>query len=222
LQVWQHGRLVYSGRASFGFFPGADLEQQVGIRDAHDRTYRPSREELCCGERFTLETLPPIRPDDSDSEPWSGAALPAQALRMINEIDLYVPDGGPYGLGFIRGIKRVDPDEWFFKAHFHDDPVCPGSLGLEAFLQLLKVAAIKRWPALERTHRFEPVAIGAPHKWVYRGQITPANKRVEVEAAVTDVCDGRTPTIAANGFVSVDETTIYELTGFALRLVPVE
>ncbi len=65
---------------------------------------------------------------------------------MIDRIERFVPDGGPHGLGFIEGRKVVDPEEWFFKAHFYQDPVWPGSLGLEAFLQLLKVAAVEYWP----------------------------------------------------------------------------
>ena len=42
------------------------------------------------------------------------------------------------GWGSSRGSTQVDPDAWFFKAHFLDDPVWPGSLGLESFLQLLE------------------------------------------------------------------------------------
>ena len=63
---------------------------------------------------------------------------------MIDRIDGFVRDGGPHGLGFIQGSKPVDPADWFFKAHFHQDPVWPGSLGLESFLQLLKVVAMDR------------------------------------------------------------------------------
>ncbi|MFQ5805600.1 MAG: beta-ketoacyl synthase N-terminal-like domain-containing protein [Phycisphaerae bacterium] len=221
-QLWWRGRLVYHGETTFGFFTDAALAQQVGARTADARSYVPSPEEAQRGQGFALETCAPMHPDDTNSAPGPAAALPARALRMIDEIELFVPAAGPDGLGFIRGVKRVDPDEWFFKAHFYQDPVCPGSLGLEAFLQLLKVVALRRWPALQSTHRFEPIAVGAPHTWVYRGQIIPANRRVEVEAIVTAVQEGTRPTIGANGFLRVDGITIYEMTGFALRLVPVE
>lgn len=222
LQIWRAGRLVYGGATAFGFFTDAALSQQVGIHDATDRLYVPSPGEVQRGEHFALESFAPLHPDDPDRASGPAAALPGRALRMNDEIELYLPNGGPRGLGFIRGIKEVDPDEWFFKAHFYQDPVCPGSLGLEAFLQLLKVAARRRWPALEETHRFEPIAVGAAHSWIYRGQIIPTNRRVDVEVVVTDVQDGAAPTIMANGFLKVDGTTIYEMTDFALRLVPVE
>ena len=69
---------------------------------------------------------------------------------MIDRIEMFVADGGPRGLGYIRGSKDVDPDEWFFAAHFYQDPVMPGSLGLESFLQLAKFVAVE---ALTETAR---------------------------------------------------------------------
>ena len=105
--------------------------------------------------------------------------MPATALSMIDTIDGYAPKGGPKKLGFIRGSKRVDPKEWFFKAHFFQDPVCPGSLGLESFIQLLKYAALKRWPRLADTHGFSLVT-GTAHDWTYRGQILPGSSLIQV------------------------------------------
>ena len=55
------------------------------------------------------------------------------------------PRRRPARLGFVAGSTTVDPGAWFFQAHFHQDPVWPGSLGLESFLQLLKVVAVERW-----------------------------------------------------------------------------
>ncbi len=52
------------------------------------------------------------------------APFPEVRLRMMDRIGLFVATGGPEGLGFIRASKAVDPDEWFFKAHFYQDPVC--------------------------------------------------------------------------------------------------
>ena len=220
MQIWRAGRLVYAGETQFGFFSAAALAQQVGVHDASDRLYVPDADEVRRGRRFALETLPPLTPDDTGvSEPDGEAALPARALRMIDEIELFVPDGGPNGLGFIRGVKHVDPHEWFFAAHFYQDPVCPGSLGLESFLQLLKVVALERWgERLGQTHRFEPILLGREHTWVYRGQIIPSNRRVEVEVVVSEIQDGPTPTVAGNGFLMVDGIPIYEMKDFAVRL----
>ncbi|HKQ49626.1 MAG TPA: beta-ketoacyl synthase N-terminal-like domain-containing protein [Phycisphaerae bacterium] len=224
MQVWRGHRLVYDGKTSFGFFSKASLAQQVGIRDAKDRIYVPPHAEAQRRrDRFSLPNDPPFTPDDATASPQASslrpqAFLPARAFRMIDQIDVLLPDGGPHGLGFIQGSTRVDPAAWFFKAHFYQDPVWPGSLGLESFLQLLKVFALDRWPDLAATHRFEPIAAGTPHTWAYRGQIIPSNRRVEVQAVITRHDDGPTPTVMADGFLSVDGITIYEMKNFGSRL----
>ena len=225
MQVWRAGRIVYDGVTQFGFFSAAALAQQVGIRDAANRLYVPDAGETQRGRQFTLETLAPHTPlaqDDTRgvaSDPQ--AVLPARALRMVDEVELFVPDGGPHGLGFVRGVKEVEPREWFFAAHFYQDPVCPGSLGFESFLQLLKVVALERWGELRHSHRFEPILVGREHTWVYRGQVIPTNQRVEVEVVVTDIQDGPTPTVTGRGFLKVDGIPIYEMKDIGVRLVPV-
>ena len=145
--------------------------------------------------------------------------MPAGAMLMIDEIEVFVPDGGPKGLGFIRGITSVDPDAWFFAAHFYQDPVVPGSLGLESFLQLLKLVALDRWgDNLGNTHRFCPILIGLKHRWTYRGQIIPHNGQVEVEAVITEVREGEEPVVIGNGFLKVDGLVIYEMQQFGIAL----
>ena len=70
------------------------------------------------------------------------------------------------------------------------------------------------------THRFEPILVGRPHTWTYRGQIIPANKKVTVEAVITEIHEGESPIIKADGFLQVDSIIIYEMKDFGLRLVP--
>src|SRR5205823_14572415 len=108
--------------------------------------------------------------------PYPGdAPFPDSRLRMVNHIDLYLSDGGPHGMGLILGSKNIDPEEWFFKAHFFQDPVWPGSLGLEAFVQLLKVVATERWGQPTSPGGFSLAA--RPHQWTYRGQVTPRDRK---------------------------------------------
>ena len=65
-------------------------------------------------------------------------------LRMVDRIDAFVPDGGRSGSGLRRRHEaRSIPTSWFFQAHFYQDPVWPGSLGLESFLQLLKYVGVE-------------------------------------------------------------------------------
>ncbi|HVP13848.1 MAG TPA: beta-ketoacyl synthase N-terminal-like domain-containing protein [Phycisphaerae bacterium] len=219
MQLHRADRLVYSGTTTFGFFTEASLAQQVGIRDAKDRAWSPSAADLHNARCFALDDLPPLTPDDATTTPASPLALPARALRMVDTVEALLPDGGPHGLGFIRGAVEVDPKAWFFKAHFYQDPVWPGSLGLESFLQLLEVFALDRWGnKLRQPPRFEPIAVGVEHSWLYRGQILPTSRRVEVDAVITQRQDGPEPLLKASGFLKVDGTFIYEMIDFGLRL----
>jgi acyl transferase domain-containing protein/3-hydroxymyristoyl/3-hydroxydecanoyl-(acyl carrier protein) dehydratase len=214
-----HG-LVYSGSTYFGFFTPAALEQQQGIRDARQNALAPGSA-ADTGSGFAFPEVPPLTPEDIRRSPAAGLAFPAGALRMIDRIDLFIDKGGARQLGFIRGSKEVDPQDWFFKAHFFQDPVWPGSLGLESFLQLLKFAARRRWPQLADTHRFAP-AVGRSHRWTYRGQILPANRRVTVEASITEIVDTpATPAIFAEGYLLVDGLPIYHMQDFGIRLLPI-
>ncbi len=215
-QVLAGGAMVYDGDTSFGFFTRKALANQVGLRETPPAA-APTGADPDGAQRLADDR--PLAPDDPHTSPAASLAMPARALRMIDRIEVFHPDGGPRGLGYVRGTKTVDPAEWFFKAHFYQDPVCPGSLGVESFIQLLKFAALRRWEHLRDTHRFA-LAAPAPHRWTYRGQITPASRQVVVEALVTAVTEGPAPALQADGYLQVDGLYIYKLEGFTLQLVP--
>ena len=134
-------------------------------------------------------------------------------LHMIDRVDLWQPDGGPHGIGLVRGSKEIDPSEWFFKAHFFQDPVWPGSLGLEAFLQLFQFAAAHIWGDPQT---WESPAIGVSHEWTYRGQVTPNDHRVTVQAEITRI-DDAAHSLTADGWLLVDGRAIYQMKDFAFR-----
>ncbi|HAZ08303.1 MAG TPA: type I polyketide synthase [Elusimicrobia bacterium] len=186
------GRPVYKGTTEFGFFTKDALANQLGLRGAK----RPAPE----GPGKTL--------------PLTGGlpALPGPMLLMLDEVKLY--PGGPKGLGVLRGARKVDPDEWFFKAHFYQDPVCPGSLGLESFIQMMKCYARDRWPG---AGRFESLIPGRPHRWLYRGQYTPANKEVSIDCLIT-AADDEAKSLTADGYLTRDGLTVYEMRDFTLKV----
>jgi 3-hydroxymyristoyl/3-hydroxydecanoyl-(acyl carrier protein) dehydratase len=196
--------LVYAGHTGFGFFPPAALAQQVGLRGG------ASWKLGATGGRALSEQALPTR----------GLTLPAKGYAMIDRVEALSLDGGPNGLGFVSGTKQVDPSEWFFRAHFFQDPVMPGSLGLEALQQLLLIYARERFPELVETHRLQSMAIDRPHVWQYRGQVVPTNALVSVEARVTLVTDEREPLIIADGQLLCDGKPIYAMKDFSVRLVP--
>ena len=197
------------------------MARQVGLREAPqpDLAVEAEGVDATAGHVFVDDV--PLAPDDDREVAWTGLVLPARALRMIDAVECYRPEGGPAGLGFIRGVKTVDPTEWFFKAHFYQDPVCPGSLGVESFLQLLRFMALQRWPDLAAGHRWAPLC-NISQRWIYRGQIVPQNRRIEVEAIVTRIEETPVARIQADGYLKVDGRYIYQMNDFGFRLVPAE
>jgi len=191
--------VVYQGETMFGFFSKQALANQLGIRDANP--YQPTAAEIERGQTLPYPVIAPF---------------PEQQLRMIDRIETFVADGGPCGLGYIRGSKEVNPDEWFFKAHFYEDPVMPGSLGLESFIQLVKFTAIERW-GWRDGGVLSAVAPGRRHRWLYRGQVVPGNSRVTVSAWIT-AADERQRLLTADGFLAVDGKLIYQMNDFTVKL----
>ena len=201
-----NGEPVYVGDTYFGFFSKASLANQVGIRDA--KVFVPSEEESTRSSRFECP----------DAAPFANAEF-----QMVDNAELLL-DGGPHGLGFVRGTMGVDPSAWFFKAHFYQDPVVPGSLGLESFFQLMKFYAVARW-RLGADARFQTpsqrldakTSKPVPHEWVYRGQVIPRDELVTVTAVVTSVDDSARQ-LTAEGFLSVDGRVIYQMKSFTLAV----
>lgn len=191
--------ILYEGDTMFGFFSRAALAAQVGIHNA--KPYLPGTAEI----------------ERSQSLPYPQTApFPDKQLQMIDRIEMFIPDGGPSGLGYLRGVKDVDPEEWFFKAHFYEDPVTPGSLGLESFLQLAKFAAVERW-GWNTGNRLAAVVLEKRHSWLYRGQIVPSNSQVTVECWITAI-DENTRTLIVDGLLSVDGKTIYQMNDFSVGM----
>jgi len=219
-EVWHRDQKIYAGNTEFGFFTAEALAVQEGIRDADKQVYTPTRAEIERSQTHEFSDRPPLSPRDPEWEPTRGLTLPARAIRMIDRIEAYIPDGGPKGLGFIRATKVVDPREWFFDAHFYQDPVLPGSLGIESFIQMLKYIARQRWPHLVDSHRFG-LLMETPHTWVYRGQILPKNRLVTVEAVVTEVKEHPLPAITAEGYLQVDGLYIYKMENFGINLIEI-
>jgi 3-hydroxymyristoyl/3-hydroxydecanoyl-(acyl carrier protein) dehydratase len=189
---------VYEGTTYFGFFAKDALRNQVGMPTAKVPFLTDEQKHLA-----ETGTLPHETP------------FPDAMLRMVDIIDGWLPHGGRAGLGLIQGRIAVDPSFWFFKAHFFQDPVWPGSLGLESFLQLLKYVAWKKFgepgPA-----GWQTVALNRKHDWTYRGQVVPTDQVVTVVLEITAE-DRANRTLTAAGFLTVDGRIIYQMTGFTLQ-----
>ncbi|MEM6790239.1 MAG: beta-ketoacyl synthase N-terminal-like domain-containing protein [Myxococcota bacterium] len=193
--------VVFTLDTVFGFFPAEALAQQVGLpvdaarRAALAATVSSPAERITRGDRLHL-------------------------LDRILRLD---PAGGDAGRGYIVAEKSVAPGAWFFRAHFYQDPVQPGSLGLEALLQLVVVFLRRTEPRAEGAD-FTPIQIDAPTRWKYRGQVLPTADRIVAEATIrerTEAPDGGVVTVRAEASLWVDDKRIYEADfGVVMMMTP--
>ena len=196
---------------SFGFFNAEALHNQVGLPVSSEH-----KQQLHQASEFYCDLR--LRPAHLFLEHLK---LPDSKLLMLDEITGYWSDGGSAGLGKIRGNQFIDPQAWYFKAHFFQDPVQPGSLGMEALIQLLQCFAIEK--GLHKDFKqpyFEAMALEQAFEWKYRGQVLATNKNVTTVIEVKQI-QNRTGEIliSARGDLWVDELRIYTLESFSIRIV---
>jgi 3-hydroxymyristoyl/3-hydroxydecanoyl-(acyl carrier protein) dehydratase len=207
---------IYILTSVFGFFTKDALASQTGLPAT------PPHKKLIEGSSNFLVDLKK-RP----ARYFQGTAKLADSkLLMIDRVTAFEPNGGKKGLGFARSEKDVTPGEWFLKAHFFQDPVQPGSLGLEAMQQLLMFTMMElgmdRDAPGSRFQAIEAVpGTGPEHVWKYRGQVVLHNKKVNVTSEIIERGhDERGPYVRADASLWVDGKRIYEATNIGMRLVP--
>jgi 3-oxoacyl-(acyl-carrier-protein) synthase/3-hydroxymyristoyl/3-hydroxydecanoyl-(acyl carrier protein) dehydratase/1-acyl-sn-glycerol-3-phosphate acyltransferase len=202
---------VYEMQTGFGFFPAATFENQAGL----STTAEQSAELLSASDFLVDLTARPVRF-------FQGSLRLAESrLLMLDRVTACDPRGGRAGLGFLRAEKDVDPAEWFFKAHFFQDPVQPGSLGLEAMLQLLQFHMLQAGLAQGMSRpRFSPIESGRALTWKYRGQVVPQNRLITVTMEITEQGRDATGSFAvADASLWVDGKRIYQVAGLGMKIV---
>jgi len=202
--------VVLTLRTDFGFFPPEALAAQKGLPATQERLKALSEE--------SQEGSFPLIADEPPTDLHDG--LPSGKLAMVDTVTGFWPEGGSKGMGRAVGRQIIDPSAWYFKAHFYEDPVQPGSLGLEALMTLLKAAVkLKGLDKAFDNPRFEAPAIGAALSWKYRGQVIPTNKTVCTEIEIVDITrEDNAVRVTGGGSLWVDGMRIYEVDGFALRV----
>lgn len=177
---------VYTVETGFGFFTATALATQTGVRGV------------------SLARLPPQK---SFAYPRD---LVNNKLQMIDTVDFFDMQGGQKQLGLVQGSKRVDAHAWFFQAHFYQDPVVPGSLGLESLLQLFVLMAHECWGVTS------VLALAREHTWTYRGQVVPSQQQMTTQLEITQRDNDRR-ILVGDGLLAVDGLVIYRMMGFAVE-----
>ncbi|AQA05196.1 hypothetical protein BVC93_25465 [Mycobacterium sp. MS1601] len=195
--------VVMTMKTAFGFFSPEALKNQVGLRVTPDALQ-------------VLSDPAPVTVDYADL-----AGVPGLAQGRLQVIDRFGfwPGGGEAGLGRLVAEYDVHPEAWFFKAHFFQDPVQPGSLGLEAMQQAAR-ATVRLAGLAGDGSVFEPVAAGQSFNWRFRGQVVPTNRRTRSEIEIlSTTSDDRGTLILFKGAFWVDDLCIYDTTGMGVRVL---
>ncbi|MCX4748424.1 hypothetical protein OG455_23400 [Kitasatospora sp. NBC_01287] len=173
------GEVFYTGESLFGYFSQAALANQAGL-DA-GRYVAPWLEEHpeALAKRIEL-------PNDVPRFEDTGLRLPGGHFDLVDRVDL-VADGGRYGRGYLHGTRAVRPDEWYFDCHFHRDPVMPGSLGVEAVLQALRLFALDQGLAEGLADPCFALATDIEMSWKYRGQILREDRELRFDVHLKEI-----------------------------------
>jgi len=214
------GELFYKGKSSFGFFTAEALAGQIGL-DAgkkipawyitnalQPKDYMQIKLDSLFG-KMKLFKAP-------DSKPH--ARLAGDQLELIDQL-IIAENKGEYQKGYIHATKFVKPYDWYFACHFYQDPVMPGSLGVEAILQAMQVFALQQ--DLGREFK-SPKFVQVPnHKtvWKYRGQILLPVKEMYLEVHIKSIeKKANQLVIVAEAFLWNDTMRIYQVTDIALGI----
>ena len=133
----------------------------------------------------------------------ANAHLPAPPMLMMDRITEITAQGGAFGKGKLVAELDINPDLWFFKCHFIDDPVMPGCLGLDAMWQL--VGFFLGWAGGPGKGR----ALGVGEV-KFSGQVNPGAKIVTYRIEMKRVIIRKLVMGVADGIVEVDGRPIYE------------
>ncbi len=199
-ELSSYGAPFYRGTASFGFFPAKMLRQQKGLDG---------------GKPFL-----PWRKSHPESGNWHTSREQAGQDPAIPGLPSFEriwisPTGGRYGAGYIFLDQSIPPESWFYPAHFYQDPVMPGSLGVELMSRMLQEAAPQLTLEKDSTWRMKQ---NSGTSWKYRGQITRSVGSIQLELHVKDIQKNQhQQAVTGDGSLIRDQLRIYQVNDLALE-----
>ncbi len=214
------GEVFYEGTSVFGYFLKDALTHQLGLDNgavvkAWHIENNVAETELKAIDLLSAEARNTYY-NAKDNKPFYSLAKP-----QLDLLDTAVlsKSAGIHGQGYVYAQKTIDKDDWFFPCHFHQDPVMPGSLGVEAILQAMQIWALDMdlgagFSNPRFTHELSTV------KWKYRGQIIPDNKVMSLDVHVSrvDRQDNKV-VVYADASLYKDGLRIYEIKDAQIAIV---
>lgn len=190
------GDVFLSGQTTFGYFPEETMSVQSGL-DAGQKIlpwgHKPENQGL-------LSVVDNANRRDT-----------IKKLCFIDEMAVSgITKDNPHG--YIQASRKNNPNDWYYSNHFLGDPVMPGSLGVEMIVQAFRYG-VDRLMQSDSTWQLTP---GKEFIWRYRGQVLPANFRVDIDIQLMDVSEtSENITITGKANLWADGLRIYELQNLA-------
>lgn len=196
------GRVFFEGTSSFGYFPEESMASQSGLDGGKaSLPWGKKAENINCSRKLNL------------NEALSKQDFPDGKLRLIDDINCCL-DGGLFSKGYAIASRRNSLNDWFYENHFFQDPVMPGSLGIEAIIQAFKAAV----HSITKSDSPVSLAAGSGFKWKYRGQVLQNHREMLVDLHIQNHQKvNEVKVFTANANLWADEIRIYELQNLAIQ-----
>jgi len=212
------GETIYRGGAVFGYFSADSLTNQLGIDNGQ------ITQPWFVTNNTPREQIKQVDLSNAQSPLFVGQAnkpnyrLAGGQLNFVDNVSI-VEGGGDYKLAYIYGERTIDASDWFFRYHFHQDPVMPGSLGVEAIIELLQCYALNNDLGKQfKNPRF--ITSTTKVEWKYRGQITPVNKKMNLDIHLKEIIKTDTEVrLIGDANLSKDGLRIYQVKDIILSLI---
>lgn len=212
------GDIFYDGTASFGYFTIDALKNQVGL-DRGNKTY--SWMHRTGTPAYVVDLTDPATRRAYQTAPAGKPyhRLGDDMLIFLDSIEI-IGDGGEHGMGYVHATKVIDPSNWFYACHFYQDPVMPGSLGVEAILQAVQVFAMTTGLADEFVSPRYDHLTDHQFVWKYRGQVVPTDSYLHLEVHISAIerADDGGIILRGNANLWREDIRIYEVRGVALKI----
>jgi 3-hydroxyacyl-[acyl-carrier protein] dehydratase/trans-2-decenoyl-[acyl-carrier protein] isomerase len=131
------------------------------------------------------------------------ARLPLPPMLMFDRITRIADHGGAHDKGEVEAELDVNPNLWFFKCHFQDDPVMPGCLGVDAMWQL--AGFFLGW--LGGLGKGRALGVGEVK---FSGMVLPTAKKLSYYIEFKRVIMRKLVLGIADGFAKVDGKLVFE------------
>jgi 3-hydroxymyristoyl/3-hydroxydecanoyl-(acyl carrier protein) dehydratase len=195
------GEVFFEGKSSFGYFSAEAMASQTGLDGG--KTVLPwlkgagQESQIVPIKGTTLET-----------------GLPNGKLRLLDGVVIDL-GAGDHQEGYVYANRCNTPQDWFYACHFHEDPVMPGSLGIEAIIQAMKVF-IHQQP---KGATAADLVTGRKMNWSYRGQVLPRHRQMQVEVYFHKTQRiGTTKLFTGDASLWADDSRIYEVRNMVIAI----